>query len=352
MRRSKWILAMVAMLLALGTASILGGETPARGQNTGGPVPCVISQTHVITSDAWLVCDVQCTEVDTPCIQFGKSNIKLSLRGFKLTGPADPPTTNCAALPPAFPPADGIHSGYDDVVIEGPGLVQRMGRHGIALIGGSLRNPADPPDSSVDKAVVKKLTSHQNCYSGVFLAGVTESLVEEVVSVKNAAASAHLTCGGVCITNSNRNRIRRSEFAGNGSAALGRSDFPFCPVTVPSDFGVGLTGTSSGNIIEENGIGGNINGVLVCPNAGTSPLVEDPKLRPNLIRKNVIAGNPPIQVSVSPGVDPAPDPVGADIRDFSPPGANRFEDNLCITYIGSGPPPCPNITQFSGHQNN
>jgi Right handed beta helix region len=242
-------------------------------------------------------------------------------------------------------------------VIEGPGLVQRFRRHGIALFG---------PPGFVDKAVVKKLVSHQNCYSGVWLNGVRESLVEEVVAVKNSAASRQLPCGGVCITNSHNNRIRRSEFAGNGSTFPGAvAGFPSA---VPNDFGAGLVGNSSGNIIEENGIGGNINGIMVHPTGAGTPTA-------NLIRKNVVAGNPPIQISANPGVSPSPDPVGSDIRDFGaascsldttsecPPAANRFHENLCLTYTGPNPLVClrpgvgvagmvPRLPQFAGHQNN
>ena len=86
-------------------------------------------------------------------------------------------------------------------------------------------------------------------------------------------------------------------------------------------------------MIEENGIGGNINGVQIAPAAIG-----------NLIRRNVIAGNPPVQLSVSFGIT-----TGMDIRDFSPPGANTFEENLCITYTGATPPPCRNIPKFAGH---
>jgi Right handed beta helix region len=322
----------------------------------------------VIVQNSRLVCDVECLNVArvSPCIQFGRSNIKLSLNGFTLTGPANPPNiTDCAPLPEAaggppggFPPADGINATNPfvppggspvtirDVVIEGPGVVQRMRRHGIALVGGG-----GPPRNPVDKSVVKKLVSHQNCYSGIFLGVADNTLLEEVVSVKNSAASRLLPCGGTCVTNSNFNRIRRSEFAGNGSSVPGPFA-PLCNVAVPNDFGVGLVGTSSGNIIEENGMGGNINGVFICPNA-----------RGNLIQKNLLAGNPPIQVSASPGVDPAPDPVGADVRDFSPAGTNTFKENLCITYTGPTPSAClrpavgsaglvPNLPQFAGHQNN
>jgi hypothetical protein len=161
-----------------------------------------------------------------------------------------------------------------------------------------------------------------------------------VVSARNSAASAFRPCGGICVTNSNNNRVRRSEFLGNGSIALGTTP-TFDPI--PNDFGIGLVGSSSGNVIEENGIGGNINGLALLRLGGATPTG-------NLIRKNVIVGNPPIEVSAdNPGINP----VGADIRDFSEAGSNTFEDNLCITYTGAtDPPPCPNLTRFAGHRNN
>jgi hypothetical protein len=226
--------------------------------------------------------------------------------------------------------ADGIQSKFDDVVIGGPGLVQRMRRHGIALLGTS----ADP----VENSVVKKLVSHQNCFSGIFMGFVNNTLVEGVVSARNSANSEARPCGGVCVTNSNNNRVRRSEFAGNGSIAPGTT----IPGPIPNDFGVGLVGSSSGNIIEENGIGGNIIGLALFPISAT--------LTPtgNLIRKNVIVGNPPIEVSAG---NPAINPVGADIRDFSAPGSNTFEDNLCITYTGASPSPCLTLPKFAGHKN-
>lgn len=318
MRHSKWV---VLTLLAFASAFLASSGT-ARGVAAQTEIEGVIPTTLTIYENSRLTGDVECLQSDNgPCIQFGAPDIKLRLNGFTMTGPANQPALENCVTTDNFLPADGIHSGYDDVVIEGPGLVQRMKRHGIALLGTS-------PDF-VDDAVVKELTSHQNCFSGIWLNRVTDSRVEEVVSVRNSIASSTFPCGGTCITNSHDNRIRRSEFAGNGSTAPGP------PGGTPNDFGVGLVGTSSGNRIEENGIGGNINGILLYP------LTQG-----NLIRKNVIAGNPPIQVSS----DPA---VGVDIRDFSAAGANRFEDNLCITYTGPlNPPPCPDLPRFSGHKNN
>jgi hypothetical protein len=244
----------------------------AQGQDAPGEICGVIAEPGLtITDNSRLTCDVECATVNNPCIRFGRSGIKLSLNTFTMTGRANPPVLQDCVTTGNFIFADGIHAtGVSDIVIEGPGVVQRFRRHGIGL-------------PNVTRGVVKKLVSHQNCFSGVWLtAGTTETLVEEVVSVRNSAASSFFTCGGVCITNSHNNRIRRSEFAGNGSAALGTDTFAPCPVAVPNDFGVGLVGNSSGNIIEENGIGGNINGVFVCPGSTG-----------NLIRENVIAGNPP-----------------------------------------------------------
>jgi hypothetical protein len=354
MRHSKWILALLTTLLALGTASLYGGATTARGedaQGTQGPICGVIAGTVTIVHDAWLACDVQCAQATGPCIKFGRPNIKLSLNGFKMTGTAnEPPRSGCvSATEFGTNEADGVQSTFDEVQIVGPGLIQRMKRHGIGLLGSA----ADP----VEKAQVKKVTSHANCFSGIFMGSVNNTLVDEVVSVKNSANSEFRPCGGVCITNSNNNVVRRSEFAGNGTVALGGP-----PAAIPNDFGAGLVGSSSRNVIEENGMGGNINGLALFPIGAAVPTR-------NLIRKNVIAGNPPIEISAdNPGINP----VGSDIRDFAGSAArNKFGENLCITYTFGGtnvqpvtPSPCagaqhepdrmfePKLPQYAGHQNN
>ena len=120
-------------------------------------------------------------------------------------------------------------------------------------------------------------------------------------------------CGGTCLTNSHNNRIRWNVYSGNGSVEPANNDF-----------GIGLVGSSSDNLIEENIIGGNTNGVLLQANA-----------RGNLIRRNTIVGNPPAQVSATFGAA-----VGADIMNLAPASANTFEDNVCFTYAGEPPDPC------------
>ena len=307
-----------------GSAALAGAELdPSITQITfSGEVCGVVAATLVITENTRLTCDVQCLSTTGPCIQFGRDNITLFLNGFTMTGAASPPA-GCAASPAAgvFPnpgpfPYDGIATaGFDHVRIRGPGMVQTFRRHGIFLFG-------------TDDAIVENVTSHYNCYSGIFLARSHENRLSENVSVRNSSASGAAACGGNCISNSNGNHVRRNHFYGNGSVASG------APLGTPNDFGVGLTGTSSDNVIEENSIGGNINGVLLFPaTAG------------NMIRRNVIAGNHPVQVAVSAGT-----PVGVDIRDASPPGANTFRENHCITYEGTTvPAPCPNFPRARGH---
>ena len=113
-------------------------------------------------------------------------------------------------------------------------------------------------------------------------------------------------------------------YYGNGLASS--KDSPSS--TNSNNFGVGLVFGSSDNLVEQNRIGGNVNGVYIDKNGTTG----------NTIRRNMITGNPPAQVSATFGTS-----VGADIQDMSATGSNTFEDNRCLTYAGSGPSPCPSV---------
>src|SRR5687767_916784 len=320
----------VVLVTGLAVAGCRDSVTPSsagRGGSTAGDVALKqvafttevcgpIVATLVITENTRLICDVECVNESGPCIQFGRDNITLFLNGFTMFGTASPPA-RCAPSPGlgTFPdpgpfPYDGISTaGHDHVRIRGPGMVQTFRRHGIFLF-------------QTDDAIIENVTSHYNCYSGIFLGFSNDNDLSENVSVRNGSMSAGAPCGGNCITNSNGNRVRRNHFHGNGSVA------PGMPLGTPNDFGVGLVGTSRDNVIEQNSIGGNINGILLYP-----------LTTGNVIRYNVIAGNPPVQVAATAGT-----PVGADIRDASRAGANTFVENHCITYEGTtAPPPCPNF---------
>jgi parallel beta-helix repeat protein len=299
--------------------TVVCGVLLGTGRAEADDISGTITSTWTIYENSRLVGDVTCLVVDEPCIKFGASHIKLRLNGFTMTGRANPPA-NC--VPPnitLFLPEDGIATdGQSHVAILGPGLVQKFRRYGIIV--GVFPNPT--PLISSSKATVKRVTSHHNCFSGLQLAFVTESVIAENVSVRNASASGAFPCGGTCIVESDNNRIQRNVYSGNGSVAGPNNDF-----------GIGILGGSDGNVIEENSVGGNTNGIWVAATAGTG----------NVVRRNIIAGNPPVELVGA--------TVGFDIRDNSPAGRVTFKENLCITYLGfATPPPCPNIPKFAGHR--
>lgn len=126
------------------------------------------------------------------------------------------------------------------------------------------------------------------------------------------------------MVNSHNNRVRLNIFNGNGAATSKPS--PTSPFS--DNFGLGLFGGSTNNLVENNKFGGNVNGIYIhASSAG------------NVFDRNIIVGNPPIQVSNDYGKG-----IGADIQDFAPAGANTFEDNRCLTYAGkTTPAPCPII---------
>ena len=119
-------------------------------------------------------------------------------------------------------------------------------------------------------------------------------------------------------------------YYGNGLATS--KDSPAS--TNSNNFGVGLVFGSNNNTIEENKIGGNVNGVYIDANGNAG----------NVIRRNIVMGNPPAQVSTEFGAS-----IGADIQDMSTPGSNTFEGNRCLTYAGAAvPAPCPKIPDDDG----
>src|SRR5262245_7135123 len=169
-------------------------------------------------------------------------------------------------------------------------MVQKFRRHGILILGAA---------GVSTNVLVKDITSNHNCFSGLLTNGMTDSLIEGIVSVRNAANSGGATCGGNCLVNSNNNHVVDSLFGGNGSVCA-TALCTAAPPTVASnnDFGLGLIAGSSGNLIEQNSLSGNTNGILIQTSATG-----------NTIRRNIVVGNPPSQVSRTYG------PVGFDIKD-------------------------------------
>ena len=300
-------------------AGLVCGVGTARATDLKG----TITNTVTIFDNSQLVGDVTCAVPLTlnganPCIAFGTDHIKLRLNGHTITGGITPPT-NCSLPSDAKFGVGILVAGRTDVEIQGPGVIEKFERWGILL-------------SSSDHVSVKKLTVDRNCWSGLQTSNVSESKFTEDNWVNNAAGSNGAACGGVCLSNSNKNVIKNSTFHGNGSV-----DYMSGNV----DFGIGFEGSSSENTVEKNDIGGNTNGVEFF---GTSSNNE--------VRDNKIVGNPAAQVIKT---FTAPNQQGADIA-FRPnfAGANNIiEDNFCLTYIaGSGPAtaPCPNLLKKEGDE--
>ena len=93
-----------------------------------------------------------------------------------------------------------------------------------------------------------------------------------------------------------------------------------------TNFGIGILTPASENLVADNIVTGNLTGVRVGAGA-----------RSNIIRGNVIAGNPPILVSNSMAESA---PLSYDILNLAPAGANTFENNTCITSMNA---PCANL---------
>jgi parallel beta-helix repeat protein len=80
----------------------------------------------------------------------------------------------------------------------------------------------------------------------------------------------------------------------------------------------------TGNIVEENTILGNTNGIFLAPG-----------VKGNFFRGNLVIGNPPVQVSLDNATG-----GGVDVKNLADPGANVFEGNVCATSVNA---PCPSV---------
>ena len=94
-----------------------------------------------------------------------------------------------------------------------------------------------------------------------------------------------------------------------------------------NNFGLGFIAAGvNENVVEENTIVGNVHGIRLV--AGTEK---------NVFRRNIVEGNPAIQVSVSNPLIP-----GYDILNLAAPDANVFDDNRCLTALNG---PCPAVAR-------
>src|SRR5687767_6055084 len=165
---------------------------PAGAENISG----TIATTKFLTEDSQLVGNVTCATTTEPCIDLAASNITLRLNGFTITGPADPEAGGCNPTS-GNPQADGIRTlNVTHVRIVGPGMIQKFRRHGIFIVGQA---------GVQTRATISDLTTHHNCFSGILTNLMSSSLIQGIVSVRNAIHSAAAPCGGNCLVNSHNN---------------------------------------------------------------------------------------------------------------------------------------------------
>ena len=86
-----------------------------------------------------------------------------------------------------------------------------------------------------------------------------------------------------------------------------------------------VTATNTGNIIENNTVLGNTNGIFIA--AG---------VQGNTFRGNLVTGNPAVQIAI----DHPSATSGFDILNLSTAGANVFQGNQCVTSVNA---PCPSV---------
>jgi parallel beta-helix repeat protein len=285
-------------------AGLMGGAVAAtsglaNAEDIRGP----IVRTLILSEDTTLVGHVTCTVEGTPCIAFGAPGITLYLNGFTVTGLANA-TTGCGGT--SVVGEFGISTNNQhDVAIRGPGLVQRFRNSGIFFMG-------------TVRGRIEGVTASTNCISGIQVNATSSSImIEGNVLVRNGMVSGGVTGGGrggITINGGSNNVIRRNETSGNGYA------------DPPDDHGIGVV-AGNNNLIEENTAMGNTNGIgLFAASTG------------NIVRGNVVVGNPPIQVSVS-----LPATTGVDILNLSAPGTSIFERNVCLTAVSAA---CPDLSTY------
>lgn len=161
-------------------AVVLGLDTALRA---GDQVSGLITRTFVIVEDTNLVGDVTCDVTGAPCFLFGASGVQLRLNGFAITGKADAITACGGAVTAA---EAGISTGnFSDVIVQGPGLVQRFRQHGVWVVGSR-------------DVRIEGVTASTNCAAGIFVAANSfGTLVEGNVAIRNGASAPGFACGGV-----------------------------------------------------------------------------------------------------------------------------------------------------------
>ena len=166
-------------VLLLGMTALLTAVPSAFADRISGH----ITSTYMLVEDTDVIGDVSCEVDNAPCMSFGAPGIELRLNGFTITGRADA-ATGCNGA--SFPNETGVFTNrQSNVTVRGPGLIQRTRGRGVHVIGST-------------GARVQGFAISTTCSSGVFVAADSfDTLVEEVIAVRNGASAPGNPCGGI-----------------------------------------------------------------------------------------------------------------------------------------------------------
>jgi hypothetical protein len=170
------------MLLAqrLRLFALIGVPLLTFGSAVAREISGTLTTTLTLVEDSILTSDVTCATTGATCIILGAPGITLDLNGFAMTGLADG-QTGCSGQ--SSPGEIGIDvNAQRDVVIRGPGLVQRFRNHGIRLLNSTAVS-------------ITGVTISTTCMSGIFINGGSDHQLLGNTSVRNG----HVTnpCGGI-----------------------------------------------------------------------------------------------------------------------------------------------------------
>jgi hypothetical protein len=277
--------------------AVLGFAGAAQATDIAG----TITSTVTITKNSRLVGDVSCTMTTTPaqpCIQFGASGITLNLNGHIITGNGS--QTSCTYT--AGQHGIAVPAGFNNVSIQGPGIVRRFLDTSILVTG--------------NNSSVNGVTVLSSCIEAIRVEGTQNQITEnslDLASFGFPGREAVIFVSGF-VTSAGSNFISKNEVNGGAYGIF-----------------VGESGAPSNNnvITLNNASVNNFTGIAILPGSSGNKIIANQAL-----------GN-------------ASPTFAYDIVDENSPGTNTFYANLCETSSVGPSIPGANICglpNISGHQ--
>lgn len=173
--------------------------------------------------------------------------------------------------------ADGITIDLNGHTIAGPGTgvgILAAGRSGVVITGGTIRNFRVGVQLVVSTGVVVKGIRAIANQDGIFLVGSSGNTVTENFASQNSRVGVMLRPGA--INNSTRNLVKENTLSDNANGVIlvetpSGNTFKENIITGSSNAGIALNGGVSLNVIKENAFDGNATGILF--NVGSTGLL-------------------------------------------------------------------------------